>query len=235
MDQQTKQALIAHLAEVVTPSRRTRIETALALRTRYVAAVLEDVYQPQNASAVLRTCEALGVQDVHVVEALNRFEIRRNVVQGADKWLTIRRYNQAGEDNTRACLGALKSEGYRIVATTLREESMPLGDLSLETKAALCFGAEERGLSEVAHEMADVLVRIPMHGFTRSFNISVAAALCLREFTERLHGSDVSWQLTEGERMDLRLEWLTKSVPNGSEIARRFLQERAPGGGAAPA
>jgi tRNA (guanosine-2'-O-)-methyltransferase len=226
MDRLLQTALIRHLCGLVSARRLRRIEGALAVRTRYATVVLEDIFQPQNASAVLRTCEAMGVQDVHVIELSNCFAVCKNVVQGADKWLTLRRYGEPPCDNTARCLGALRAGGYRLAAMTLRRGGIALEELEADRPTAFCFGAEEGGLSETAHGLADVLVRIPMHGFTQSFNISVAAALCLHDFTRKVRASGAPWRLGEQEAIDLKLEWLKKSLPGGEGIAARFLEDQ---------
>ncbi|MEM1427250.1 MAG: RNA methyltransferase, partial [Cyanobacteria bacterium P01_H01_bin.130] len=113
-----KADLIAHFQEFLTENRRDRFRTVLSKRTRQITVVLEDIYQPHNASAVLRSCDGFGVQDIHTIETRNDFSPNRNVSIGADRWLTLHRHNQANANNTTACLSKLKSQGYTLVATT---------------------------------------------------------------------------------------------------------------------
>jgi len=180
-------------------------EEVLALRTRYLALVVEDLYQPHNAAAVMRAAECFGVQDLHVISSSNRFRSREETEAGAARWLTRHHYD--GDGATRTCLQALKQRGYRIWATTLRPGAVPLEQLPLTEKVALCFGTEERGLSDEAHALADGFVYLPMYGFTQSFNISVSVALALFQLTERLRTGPCDWQLSGAEQEELRRHW----------------------------
>ncbi len=202
-----------------------RVEAALGQRTRYLAVVAEDLYQPHNAAAVVRACECFGVQDLHVISNRNVFRIEDDQARLAAETLTIRHYNHEGADNTRICLESLKRQGYRIVATTLRGDSAPLGELPLDCKTALCFGAEEPGLSDQAHDLADLRVFLPMHGFTQSFNISVSAAICLDELTERLRREGRPWPLDGAARRELRAKWRAASAassPQAPVLSERY-------------
>jgi tRNA (guanosine-2'-O-)-methyltransferase len=228
MDADVQQAAIDYLAQFVTERRQRRMEEVLDRRTRYLTVVLEDVYQPHNASAVLRSCEIFGVQDLHVVERQNAFRPNRDIALGAGQWLTLHHYREEeGQvSGTRRALQTLREQGYHVAAMTLREESMLLDDLELSQPVALCFGSEETGLSEEAHALADSFVKLPMFGFTRSFNISVTAALALNALTRRLHGSDLDWHLDEEERRALKLEWLAQSTRGGALLLQNFLESQ---------
>ena len=217
--------LCAFLEPFVTEHKHRLIERVLAERTRHVTVVLEDIYQPHNASACLRSAECFGVQDVHIIEEGNAYQVNRGIALGATQWLSLFRYGKPAADNTSVCLEGLRARGYRLVATTLREGSMPLTELPLDRPVALLFGSEEPGLTQVAHDLADDTVHIPMVGFTQSFNISVSVALCLYELTGRLRQSELAWQLGENERLALRLEWLLRTATRGHILARRFLRD----------
>lgn len=210
------------LRPFVTENKMQVFETCLAQRTRYITMVLEDIYQPQNASAVLRSCDCFGVQDVHVIENDHAYDINPKVVHGASKWLHIHKYFE--EDfNSERCLRQLKSNGYLLVATSPKADSIPLHDMPLDRPIALMMGTEKHGLSDKAMEMADLLVTIPMVGFTESLNISVSAAICLQDLTYRLRQSEYAWQLSEEEKETLLLEWMRKVVKDAEAIERRFL------------
>lgn len=226
LEPDVKEELITYLSQFVTAQRQRRIDDVLAWRTRRLTVALEDVYQQHNASAVLRSCEIFGVQDVHIVEGTNRFRPNKGVALGASQWLTLHRYHGDVDESTRCCLQQLKARGYRIAATTLQEDGIPLSNLSLDRPLALVFGAEERGLSQEAHDLADTFIQLPMFGFTQSFNVSVTVALCLDNLVRRLHASEVAWQLSEAEKVDLRLKWLIQSATRGELLVRRFLRER---------
>lgn len=217
--------LSRYLTQFVTDHKQDLIKSVMAQRTRHLTVVLENIFQPHNASAVLRSCDCFGVQDVHIVEDENEYRVNPDIALGASKWLTLHRYGHDAGHNMRRCVGRLRDEGYRIVATTLREDSIPLPELAIDHKTALCFGTEEFGLSEEAHELADAYVQIPMFGFTQSFNISVSAALCLYELTNRLHQLDLDWTLSAAEKTQLRTLWLMRATTNGRALVRHFYRQ----------
>ena len=227
MDRELQHKIRRHLADFVTERRKQRIEEVLARRTRYLTVVAENLYQPHNASAVIRTCDCFGVQDLHVIEHNNRFEINDSVAVGSGKWVTVRRHVDPEGNATKRCLQDLKDRGYRIAALTLQESAEPLKNVSLDQKLALCLGTEEEGLSETAHELSDLFVQLPMHGFNQSFNVSVTGALALYELIGRLHTLDLDWHLTEEEKDDLRYDWYCKTVPEAElHVARVKAAER---------
>jgi len=196
----------------VTEKRLGRIEEILTQRTRYLTVALEDIYQSQNASAVLRTCECFGVQDVHIIENYNPYNINPMVLKGSNKWLSIHRYNQS-DNNMDEVVNWLKSEGYRIIATSLCEKSILLDDFDIERgKCAVIFGNEHQGVSEYMMGQADECLKIPMFGFTQSLNISVSAGVIISRLIEKIRNSTVGWQLTDPEKDILRAEWLQCSV-----------------------
>ena len=218
-----EQALLDHFGEFLTDRRQERLDEVLGLRTRHVTVVLMDLYQGHNASAVLRTCDAFGLQDVHIVEAQNEFSAHPEIALGADRWLTMRRFDGRGAAET--CRQDLHSRGYRNVAAVLHEDSVPVEKLSLEEPVALWFGTEKDGLPRGVIDAADELVHVPMYGFVESLNVSVAAALCVQNLSTRLRSGDDDWHLSEAEQEVLRMEWVRKSVPNGKAIERRFRKE----------
>ena len=222
-----REALIAYLGTLVSARRRRRMEEVLASRTRLLTIALEDIYQPHNASAVLRSCECFGVQDVHIIENRNEYCLNSEVDMGASHWLTLHRYRQEGVDNTAVALSALKERGYRLVATTThRDDGCALDDLPVTGPLALLFGTEELGLSAGALAAADDCIHIPMCGFTESLNISVCAALTLRELTRTLRASGLVWALDDGEKAELRLAWYRRSLRGAELLEQRFFAER---------
>jgi tRNA (guanosine-2'-O-)-methyltransferase len=214
--------LISHLTEFVTPNRQELFQKVLAGRTRYLAVLLEDIYQSQNASAVLRTCDLTGIQDVHIVEQRNEYDINRDVALGSDQWLTFRYYGNMG-DPVGDAVNDLKNRGYRIVATSPHTEGATPETFDLERgKAVFMFGTELTGLSERALELADEFIRIPMVGFTESFNISVSAAVILYVLKRRLEQTDLDWGIADEERSLILLEWLRSSIRMSEQIERKF-------------
>ncbi len=194
----------------------------LEKRTRYITVALEDIYQPHNASAVLRTCECLGIQDVHVIENKNRYQVNPDVVLGATKWITLKRYNSDG-NNTPAAVDHLRANGYRIIATSLSDKAVRLDEFDLENgRIAVFFGTELTGLTDEMLDMADGLLKIPVYGFTESYNISVSAAIILSHLVHLLRKSFISWQLSQTEKEEIMLHWLKKSVRRADLLEKKF-------------
>ncbi|MHC1705242.1 MAG: TrmH family RNA methyltransferase [Tenuifilaceae bacterium] len=224
-DPKLRKEFINFLSECIFERRLSQIQKVLENRTRYITVVLEDIYQSQNASAVLRTCDCLGIQDIHIIENKNKFNINPQVVMGASKWLTIKRHKEE-KDNTINAINSLKAEGYRIVATTPHTNVVNLEDFDLSKgKFALFFGTENTGLTEDVLNKADEFVKIPMVGFTESFNISVSAAISLYFLTNKLRSSDLEYHLQEDESELLLLSWLKASTRNWPLMEKRFLSE----------
>ena len=217
-------AMLEFLTPFITEERRQRFEEVLDCRTRHVTVVLEDIFQPHNASAVLRTCDLRGIQDIHIVENANRFDVNPDVVLGSTKWLNLNYYEDK-EFNTPMAYERLHEKGYKIVATCPHRDDFTPETLPLDQPIALVFGTEKLGLSDYAVEHADMHVRIPMYGFTESYNISVSAALLLYSLTNRLHASsDIDWHLTEEERDAIRLVWTRRSLNRIRQYDRKFAQ-----------
>ncbi len=213
--------LISYLKQFVTEERFRKFNEAVLFRTRHLTIALEDIYQPHNASAVLRTCDCFGVQNVHIIENRNKYEVNPDVALGSSKWLDLLRYNGTA-DNTTACLSHLKEQGFRIVATTPHKDGFIPETLPLHQKTALVFGTELAGLTPVALSFADDFVRIPMVGFTESLNISVCAAIFIQTLTNRLRSSGIAWQLTESEKNQILLNWLKGSINRSEMIIHGF-------------
>ena len=217
------QSIINYLKEFVTEERYNRICDIIEKRTRHFTVVVENLYQSHNMSAILRTAECLGIQDIHFIENNFEYEISKQVSLGAQKWLSIYRYNQQ-ENNTIACIKAVKKKGYKIIATLPYENDCMLEDISIDEKTAFLFGTELDGLTQEAIDMADGFVKIPMYGFTESYNVSVCVALTMANVNERLRKSTLNWQLSQEEKLFLQLDWLKKSIKESDRILKRFLE-----------
>ncbi|MDH5366199.1 MAG: RNA methyltransferase [Cyclobacteriaceae bacterium] len=215
------------LSEFVTENKKTQIEKVLDERTRHLSVVLEDIYQPQNASAIVRTCDCFGIQDLHIIEKENQYSINPKVVMGASKWVDLYSYCIPDINNTISCVTNLKQKGYRIVATTPDANCKPINELNLNEKVALVFGTEQTGVSNELLQMADEKVTIPMYGFTESFNISVSAAVSLYTITEKLRQSSICWKLSKEEKNELRLDWYKKIVKRSDLIIEEYIQQKA--------
>jgi len=207
-----------------TEHKQNLFKSIIEKRTRHLSVLIEDLYQPHNASAVLRSCDCFGVQDVHIIENKNKYTINPEIALGASKWLSIYKYNQE-ENNTVTAINTLKSKGYKVFATTPHTNDSTISELPVEDKTVLLFGTEAEGVSQLAMDHADGFCVIPMYGFTESFNISVSAALCLRDFTERLRQSKVDWKLTALEKEDLLLEWIKQVAKSGEDIEQVIRKE----------
>jgi tRNA (guanosine-2'-O-)-methyltransferase len=220
------EALIDHFLKCITDERKALFEELIQKRTTYLTVVLENIYQPLNASAVLRSCDCFGIQDVHVIENYNEFKPDREVAMGASNWLTVNRYDK-NENNTLYCIQSLKNKGYRIVATSPHNSHTDLINFDLSKgKSALFFGTEVEGLSDVVLENADEHLYIPMYGFTESFNLSVSAAICLYEMRIKMEKENIKWHMTEDEKNQVLLDWLRYSIDRSEIVEEDFLKNR---------
>lgn len=206
------------LSAYLTPERRAKMDRVLERRVRAVTVVLENLYDPHNISAVLRSCEALGIQDVHVVETEHKFKFSRGITKGCEKWLTIHRYATPAE-----CVSALHAAGYEMVVADHRPETPRIEALPAVRRRAFWMGAEHFGLSDAARALADGRYRIPMSGFTESFNVSVAAALTLYAARTRWETeTGLAGDLSAGERDEIRVGWLRRDLSRADDILARF-------------
>lgn len=219
-------SLLNFLAEFVSEHKKKRMQEVLDSRTFYITIALEDIYQSQNASATLRTCECLGVQNIHLIESRNLYTLNPDVVMGANKWLSLHYYGDQTEEhatrNTHDCISSLRQQGYRIVATTPHQDAYTPDTIPLDRPLALLFGSEEPGLTQTAMQEADSFLRLPMFGFTESYNISVSVALILNTLTHRLHNSGIQWQLTRSQRKKILLEWYRRTVRRHADLEKQF-------------
>jgi len=217
------QKLISFLSEFVTAERLALFNKTLSLRTNYLTVVLEDLYQTQNTSAVVRTADCFGIQNVHVIENKHIFQVNPDVVRGASNWVTVNRHNGA-EMNTPEALKKLRQDGYRIVVASPHEHDVDLENFDLtKGKVALVFGCERPGLTEWAKNEADEFMKIPMVGFTESLNVSVAVAITIHHLAHQLRTTtSIDWHLTNDEKQKLLLEWLRTSIKRVDLLEKKF-------------
>lgn len=225
MESALKKELISYLSSFISDNRKKRFDEVLNHRTSHIRIVLENLYQAHNASAVLRSCESFGIQHVHFIENRNQLRISEEVAMGSSTWLSIHRHNGPG-NNTKEALMSLKAQGYRIVATTPHRNDVTIDRLPVDTKFVLVFGTELEGISPDVHELADAYVKIPMFGFTESFNISVCAAICMYELTGRIRASVKDFLLTDDERTDVYFQWLKNSVSTSEALIENYLNQK---------
>jgi tRNA (guanosine-2'-O-)-methyltransferase len=207
--------------ELITPNKIELFDRIAAERTRYATIALENIYQEHNASAVLRTCDCFGIQDLHVIEKDNQYQIQRDIALGSGRWVDIHNFNEE-IDPTLKCIDQLKNQGYQIVATTPHTDAFDVHDLPIDKPLAFFFGTERQGLSEEMMEAADLHVRIPMYGFTESFNISVSVAILLQTIRQRLEMSNHLWKLPENEQIALKIQWCEKILNGGEALSKEF-------------
>ncbi|MTE27515.1 TrmH family RNA methyltransferase [Winogradskyella ouciana] len=213
--------LLNHLESYLTEHRKQRFQKVLAQRTKHFTVATEDVYQLHNTSAVIRSCDVFGIQEVNVIEEVNSKRIDREIAMGAQKWVDLNRYH-----STKSCIEDLKSKGYQIVATSPHAEDCDLIDFDISQKACFFFGRETEGLSQHVLDEADCFLKIPMVGFTESLNISVSAAIILQHVTSKLRKSEIDWKLTEKEWIEKRFDWIKKTIKNYDSIVERYHSQR---------
>lgn len=220
MNKEQYHLLIDHLLSHLTPHKQSLLKEVVTDRTRHAIVLLEDLYQAHNASAVLRSCDLFGIQEVHSVEERHKFVVHNGVAKGAAQWLDVVNHT----DITHAIKG-LKERGYRIVATTPHKEAVMLPDFPVDKKFVLMFGTEDVGLTPQAFDLADEYVKIPMVGFTESFNISVSVALCLYQVTQKMRQQNINWQLTEKEQLEVLHSWLKKLLSHADHLEQEWHKE----------
>lgn len=211
------QKLLTYLENIISPERKERFIQILEERTNYLTVAIEDVFQMHNTSAVIRSCDAFGVQTAHLIEHRFGERLDKNIAMGAQQWVNTPRYA-----TTTDAINHLRKEGYKIIATSPHEDSYLLDDYKIDGKTALFFGTERDGLSKEVLDKADGYIKVPMVGFSESLNISVSAAIILQELTMKLKKMSVSWQLTDDEKLKLRLDWTKKSIKSIDDILERY-------------
>lgn len=225
MDEQAKQhALIEHFSHYISDHKREFIARVLDLRTRHITVVLEEIYQSQNASAIIRTCECMGIQDIHFIEKETKYSVNRRVVKGSHKWVDLIKHKSRLGNATQECFDTLRARNYKILVTDPSPDGMSIDDVPVTEKLAVVLGNELHGTSDYAIRHADLKVKIPMFGFTESLNISVSAAICLNTLIPKLHRSDVDWHLGDEEKNAIKLRWLRNMMKRPEIMEREFLK-----------
>ena len=215
--------LVQYLKTFVVDERRELFEKKIRQRTKHITVVLENIFQGRNISASIRSADCFGIQDVHIIENDNIFNDDSEVSMGAEKWITITRHNQQ-KHNSIDTIKELKAEGYQIIAATPHNTDCNLFDIDVsKQKVALIFGSEVRGCSDQTLALADKRMKIPMYGFTESFNISVSVSLCLQHLTYKLRKIDSDWKMTKNQQDKVMLQWLRNSIKASVEIEEEYL------------
>lgn len=212
---------IALLSGFMLPARYDVLRRTVAMRTRYMTILAENTFHPQNAAALIRHCEAFGLQQMHTVETFCRFNPSAAIVRGTDRWVDIRRHGSTAE-----ALAALRAEGYRIVATTPhREDTTPESFDVGRGRFALVFGTEHAGISEEVLASADEFLRIPMCGMVESLNVSASAAILIYMLSERMRRQVEGWNMTAAEQAATLYGWMCRSVKDSEKILKRTFGE----------
>jgi len=211
--------LLNYLEGFLTDNRKEKLLKVLANRTNHFTIAMEDIFQLHNTSAVMRSCEVFGIQELNVIEEKYGKTIDKEIAMGAQKWVDINRYESISD-----CIANLKAKNYRIIATTPHQDDCDLDDFDISQPCALFFGTERNGLSEEVIKQADGFLKIPMVGFTESLNISVSAAIIIQNLMSRLRKSDINWKLSEEEILEKRLDWARNSIKDIKKIEERYFQ-----------
>ncbi len=208
------------LENILTENRKERFLKVLENRTKHFTVVVEDIFQLHNTSAVMRSCEVFGIQEMNVIEQRFGKRIDKEIAMGAQKWVDINTF-----DNISDCIDNMKTKGYQIIATTPHENDCLLDDFDISKPSALFFGTERDGLSQEILEKADGFLKIPMVGFTESLNISVSASIIIQNLMNRLRNSDINWKLSDTEILQKRLLWAKSSIKDIVRIEQRYFEE----------
>jgi len=212
---------LQYLEGFLTENRKEGFQRVLENRTKHFTVAVEDIFQLHNTSAVMRSCEVFGIQELNVIEQKFGKTIDTEIAMGAQKWVDIHRFA-----NNQECINDLKVKGYQIIATTPHENDCELEDFDITKPSAFFFGTERNGLSEEVLNQADGYLKIPMVGFTESLNISVSAAIILQNVSSRLRHSDIDWKLSDAEILEKRIDWARKSIKDIDFITQKYLERK---------
>ncbi|MPT32203.1 MAG: TrmH family RNA methyltransferase [Chryseobacterium sp.] len=211
-----------YLQQFLTPERLQKIEHFSKESSDFVLPVMEDIYQFRNAAAIVRSVEACGFHKVVAMEKENFFEPNLKVTKGADTWVEVEKMPRTIES-----LQNIKKRGYKIVAVSAENNAKMLPDYKIEEPLALVFGTEWEGTTDELLDFADETLAIPMFGFTRSFNVSVAAAICMYELKQKLLRSNIDYKLSEEKLLQMKIRWAKNSIPSGDMILEKYLRENS--------
>lgn len=216
---------VAYLRNFVVDEKNALFERLIRERTDYVTVVMEDLYQSHNQSAVMRSADCYGIQNVHLIENRNHYDSTSTVSQGAREWLSLHRHRRL-ENNTPSAIRELRAAGYRIIATTPHTDDVLIDELDFSKgKMAFFLGTELTGLSDTVIEQADEFVKVPMYGFTESLNVSVCAAIIMYSVMQRLRKSEIDWHLTRERQYEVLFQWYRHAIKASDEILERFNRE----------
>jgi tRNA (guanosine-2'-O-)-methyltransferase len=221
-----KQAILSHFQQFLTENRIDLFERKVLERSRHFTLVLEDLFHPHNASAILRTCDCLGIQDVHMIENNHQFKNEKDISLGSRKWLSVHRYNDTRKD-VPTCIEQLKAKGYTVAVLNPHHDDISIDTYPIDQKTAFILGAEKTGLTDYSLKHADIHIKVPMYGFTESYNVSVTAALTMYDVMKRMRSSALPWQLSEDEQWEVKLAWTLRSIRSSRDLIKDFLAKNS--------
>lgn len=217
---QSNEQIFEYLKQFLTEERLSKIEYFSKESSDFVLPVMEDVYQFRNAAAIVRSVEACGFHKIVALEEKNVFNPNIRVAKGADTWVEVEKL-----PHTLETLQNIKQKGYKIVAVSPEKNATMLPDFQISEPVALVFGTEWKGVSDDFLDFCDETLAIPMYGFTQSFNVSVAAAICMYELKQKLLNSGIDYKLSEEKRLQMMIRWAANSIPSGKEILEQYLRK----------
>jgi tRNA (guanosine-2'-O-)-methyltransferase len=221
MNSEENTYVLQRFQEILTPNKVALFNRIAAQRTRHLSVVLEDIFQEHNASAVIRSCDCFGIQDLYAIEDKNKYVLQRNIAKGSGRWIDLHRF--ANKDTASMdCLNHLREKGYKLVATSPHINAYTPETLPIENPIALIFGTERRGITESIIANADYHLTIPMYGFTESFNLSVSVAVILQTLRNRLEKETFPWKLSMEEQRALQIIWSTRILNGGEALEKQF-------------
>ena len=207
-----------YLKQFLTDERLSKIEHFSQESSDFVLPVMEDVYQFRNAAAIVRSVEACGFHHVVALEEENVFNPNLKVTKGAETWVKVEKM-----PNNLDSLKEIKNRSYKILAVSPENNATMLPDYEVKEPIALVFGTELEGVSDEILDFADETLAIPMYGLTKSFNVSVAAAICMYELKQKLMKSGIDYKLSEEKLLEMKIRWTVNSIRSGEELLERFL------------
>ncbi|MGZ5192605.1 MAG: TrmH family RNA methyltransferase [Kaistella sp.] len=215
-DQQT----FDYLKQFLTDERLMKIEHFAPESSDFVLPVMEDIFQFRNAAAIVRSVEACGFHKIVAMESENEFNPNLRVTKGAETWVEVEKMPHHLDS-----LQEIKNRGYKILAVSPEKNATMLPDYELTGPVALVFGTEKEGVTEEILDFADETLAIPMYGFTRSFNVSVATAICFYELKQKLIKSNLDYKLSEENLWKMKIRWAKNSINSGEEIYQKYLRD----------
>ncbi len=221
MGKQENTYVLQRFREILTPHKVALFNRISEQRTRHITIVLEDLFQEHNASAVIRSCDCFGIQDLYTIENKNKYVLKRNIALGAGRWIDLHRFTNK-ETASLDCLNRLRGLGYKLVATSPHANAYTPESLPINEPIALLFGTERQGLTSNVLDTADYHMAIPMYGFTESFNLSVSVAIILQTLRTRLEKESFPWKLNIEEQEELQIQWSTRILNGGNALEKQF-------------